>query len=218
MPSVAVCVGGYGSYSAGTTPSCQACAADTYGAKGSTGACSQCADSGVAAPKSDSANDCYDQWQKLSKDYDFLPVASASMMTTADGTFATDGECKTECDTTEGCAFYQFDAADDKCSLYMTPTGPSDVAVGFKIDVGVYSVIPGNTESYMIGVAISTPNSPSVRDCVHECDKTEGCVALVITKVDASTFSCGMKSGALSADISSQYKVAGTNIGAWTFA
>jgi hypothetical protein len=210
----AVCLGGYGSYSAATSPTCAPCAADTYGPKGSVAACTQCADSGVSAAKSDGAGDCYAAWQNLQKDFDFLPV-SAGLMTAGSG--ATEGECKTSCDTTTGCAFYQFDsaAASSKCSHHIAPAGDGTVEVGFKIDTGVYSVIKGTTASSDIGEAIRSPTTDSIRTCQQECDKVEGCVVVVVTKA-ASGFVCSMKQGALSADIKSQYKVSGAGIGAWT--
>jgi hypothetical protein len=211
----AVCLGGFGSYSAATTPTCSACAADTYGPKGSVAACSACADGGVSAPKSDGANDCYDEWQNLQKDFDFLPVQAASMMTAGAG--ATEGECQASCDALEGCVFYQFDGPASTCSHYIAPAGPAtDVEVGFKIDTGVYSVIPGNVDSGKLGTTISAPTADSIRNCLHECDKVEGCVAVVITEEGPGAYRCGMKEGALSADVKSKYKVAGAKIGAWT--
>jgi Tyrosine-protein kinase ephrin type A/B receptor-like len=216
LSAAAVCLGGYGSYAAATTPTCSACAADTYGPKGSTAACTQCPDGGVAAPKSDGAGDCYAAWQNLQKDYDYLPVQSASLMSDGPTTATTDALCQAACDTTDGCAFYQFDSASSKCSLYIAPAASGTVEVGFKIDTGVYSVIAGTTDSSNIGVTIAAPASASVRNCVHECDKVEGCVAVVITNEGSGVYRCGMKQGALSADIQSKYKVAGAKIGAWS--
>jgi hypothetical protein len=169
----------------------------------------------VSAPKSDGVNDCYDQWQSLQKDYDYLPVEAASMMTAGAG--ATEQACQDSCEATAGCAFYQFDAAAPACSHYIAPAGPAtNVEVGFKIDAGVYSVIPGDVDSGKIGTTISAPTADSIRNCLHECDKVEGCVAVVITEEGPGAYRCGMKQGALSADIKSKYKVAGAMIGAWT--
>jgi hypothetical protein len=55
-----------------------------------------------------------------------------------------------------------------------------------------------------------------VRNCVHECDKVEACVALVITENGPGAFACALKSGSLSSDMKSKYQVSGARIGAWT--
>jgi len=208
-----VCAAGYGAYSA-AGPTCGACAADTYGPKGSTAACTTCPDSGVAAPKSDGAGDCYAPWQNLQKDFDFLPVTGgATILTTVSGTFATEDACKAEC--TAACAFYQYDSINQACAIYTIPAGDGTAEVGFKVDTGVYSVIPGDATSAQLGSIIAAPSSDSVRNCLHECDKVEGCVAVVITK-EGAAFRCGMKQGALSADLKTQYRIAGARIAAWT--
>ena len=209
-----MCAAGYGSYSATGTPTCTECAADTYGPKGATAACSACDAGLVSAAKSDGAGDCYSKWQDLQKDYDFLPVNSASMMTP--GAANTLAGCEAECDGNATCIFYQFDSNSNGCSLYFEPVGTGSVEVGFKIDTGVYAVIPGNADSTYLGTPISAPTSTSIRNCVHECDKVEGCVVLVITENGPNDFTCGMKSGALSADLKTKYKVAGADIAAWS--
>jgi hypothetical protein len=166
---------------------------------------------------SDGVGDCYARWQVLQKDFDFLPVQNAGMMSSGSG--STETECQSSCDTTDGCIFYQFDAVSGTCSHYISPPAPAGAAtneVGFKIDVGVYSVIPGNLDSDNLGVSITTVSSDSVRNCVHECDKVEACVALVITENGPGAFTCALKSGSLSSDMKSKYKVSGARIGAWT--
>ena len=213
-----MCAGGYGAYST-TGPTCGACAADTYGPKGSTAACSTCPDSGVAAPKSDGAGDCYAPWQKLQKDFDFLPVTGGATVLDAAVSVADEAACKALC--TDTCAFYQYDSVNTACSTYTIPAGPAtNVEVGFKVDTGVYSVIPGDGTSSNLGSPIAAPTADSIRNCLHECDKVEGCVAVVITKDDpsAGVFRCGLKQGALSADLKTEYRVAGARIGAWTLA
>ena len=207
-----MCSGGYGAYSA-AGPTCGACAADTYGPKGSTAACSTCPDSGVAAPKSDGAGDCYAPWQNLQKDFDFLPVTGGATILDAAVTVADEAACKALC--TDTCAFYQFDSVNTACSTYTIPAGDGSAEVGFKVDTGVYSVIPGDATSSNLGSAIAAPTADSIRNCLHECDKVEGCVAVVITK-EGADFRCGMKQGAMSADLKSQYRIAGARIGTWT--
>ena len=209
----AVCLGGYGGYT--SAPSCSPCSANTYGPKGSTAACAQCPPDTVSAPVSDSTSDCHDTWQGLQKDYEFLPVSTTSLM--SPGTGATETECRSSCDTTSSCVFYQFDSGSSTCRHYVTPAGDPSAALGFKVDAGVYVVYPGDVSSSSIGVTLRTPTSPSVIDCTQECDKVEGCVAVVISKLTPSGFSCGLKTGAMSPDIKGKYRVVGSSIGNWTF-
>ena len=220
-PAAAVCVGGYGNYVNAGTPTCSICTPDTYGPKGSTAACTPCPGGGVSARKSDGAGDCYTPWQQLLKDFDYLPVASAGMMTPVSGVNTAE-DCELSCDDTASCTFYQFNSAEAStanCAHYIAPVAPvggSTIEVGFKIDTGVYSVIPGNADSTNLGVDISSPMSDSIRNCLHECDKIEACVVVVVSEQSLGQYKCGMKQGGLSADIKTKYKVAGAKIGDWT--
>jgi hypothetical protein len=131
----------------------------------------------------------------------------------------TESECQAACkNSTFNCIFYQFMSSSKRCLLYNTPAVANGVELGLKIDVGVYSVSPGGLDAEHIGVQVGAPliNKTSVRDCTRACDQVEACVAVAVTQA-LDTFTCSLKSGALSADVRSRYKVAGSSIGGWGF-
>ena len=182
-------------------------------------ACSACPSDAISAPQSDSLADCYERWQNLYKDWDFLPVNNPSTMLTKVADKNSDDECRIACNGLQGCVFYQWDNSGAKeCSVYVAPaTASSTVQVGFKVDTGIYSVINGDVNSANIGKVISSPVKSTVRECTQECDKVEGCVALVITKaVSTNDFICDLRSGELSQDLRTKYQVRGDFIGAWS--
>jgi len=217
-----VCDAGYGSFSpavAGSAPSCDPCNADTYGPKGAVDACSACPSDAISAPQSDSLADCYERWQNLYKDWDFLPVNNPSTMLTKVPGKNSDDECRIACNGLERCVFYQWDktvGAQD-CSVYIAPaTASATVQVGFKVDTGIYSVVNGDASSTNIGKVIASPIKPTVRECTQECDKVEGCVALVVTQsADGNQYICDLRSAELSQDLRTKYQVSGDFIGAW---
>ena len=216
-----MCDSGYGSFSpaaAGSAPSCSPCDPNTYGPKGAVDACSACPVDAISAPQSDSLADCYERWQNLYKDWDFLPVNNpTTMLTKVTGPTSGD-QCRIACNGITDCVFYQWDeSAAQECSVYVAPaTASSTIQVGFKVDTGIYSVINGDSSSANIGKVISSPVKPTLRECTQECDKVEGCVALVVTKqAGGSEFICDLRSGELSQDLRTRYQVSGSLIGAW---
>ena len=217
-----MCDAGYGSFSpaaVASAPSCSPCNADSYGPKGAIEACSACPVDAISAPQSDSLADCYERWQSLYKDWDFLPVNNPSTMLTKIPGKISDDECRMACNGLPSCVFYQWDNSDAKeCSVYVAPASASaTVQVGFKVDTGIYSVINGDASSTNIGKVIASPTRPTVRECSQECDKVEGCVALVVTKaVGGNEFICDLRSGELSQDLRTKYQVRGDFIGAWS--
>jgi hypothetical protein len=213
-----VCDGGYGSFTADEAPSCSPCDINTYGPKGSTDACSACPSDAISAPQSDNSGDCYERWQNLYKDWDFLPVTNPDTMLTV-GTGGNADACRMSCNDIERCVFYQWDSYDGgSCKHYLAPaTSSATVQVGFKVDTGIYSVVNGDASSVNLGKVIAAPVKSSVRECTQECDKVEGCVVLVVTKQTngGSDYICDLRSAELSADIRTRYQVKGNYIGDW---
>jgi hypothetical protein len=216
---LAVCDGGYGSFSSSSGPSCSPCPVDTYGPKGSTDACSACPSDAISAPQSDNSGDCYERWQNLYKDWDFLPVNNSNTMltTVGAGVITNADQCRDSCNDKDLCVFYQWDEYGDSCKHYLAPaTSSATVQVGFKVDTGIYSVVNGDASSGNLGKVIAAPVKSSVRECTQECDKVEGCVVLVVTQqTSGNEYICGMRSGELSPDIRTRYQVKGSLIGAW---
>jgi len=214
-----VCSGGYGSWATvATGPTCDLCAADTYGPEGSVAACSNCEDGWVSAPGSDSKGDCYDKWQNLKKDFDFLPIDPAflsTLLAEQTGNFTNEDACKKACDTAGfNCVFYQYDTNSAKCYIYQAPAKTGNVRLGMKIDEGVYSVYGASSDSTKIGAVAGTFTQSSVNECTRKCDEVERCVALVITK-NGADYTCDLRAGALSADLRTKYQVSGSNVGSW---
>ena len=213
----AVCQGGFGKWTLDNeAPTCDPCPADTFGYKGSISACIKCGPGHVSAPGSDSAGDCYEEWQQLYKDYDFLPVSAN--LSLVNSSALTQADCREACEmSTFNCVFYQFKTSSKSCLLYNTPAAANGVELGLKIDVGVYSVFPGGFDADKIGAPIGAAitDKASVNDCTRACDQVEGCVAVAVAQT-LGAYSCSLKSGALSFEVRSQYRVAGNSIGGWS--
>ena len=176
----------------------------------------------MAAIGADSEGDCYDQWQRLGRSFDFLPVDDTSILTYQNLTVPGVTLCREACDTTSGCVFYQYNKQPEdpdpakQCGLYIAPSpGDANMRLAIKIDVDVYSIFPADAGSSKIGKDLGLFTTSSVRECSKMCDLMEGCVLLVITEVDQTAFSCDLKGGDLSADYTTMYKVSGPSIGAW---
>ena len=142
---------------------------------------------------SDSTADCYDEWQKLKKDFDYLPVrVDATVMTSPSGPFAAEEDCKALC-ATDLCVFYQYSLDTKECSLYNAPEASDadpTIRLGMKVDSGVYTVYASNAAARdnigaVIPVAVdgATANfivTTTIEACMKRCDDVEGCVALLI--------------------------------------
>jgi hypothetical protein len=174
----------------------------------------------VAAIGADSEGDCYDEWQRLGRSFDFLPVDDSSILVYENLAAPGVTFCKDACDVAPGCVFYQYHKEPEdpakQCGLYFAPDpGEPNMRLAIKIDVEVYSVLPANADSSKIGRDLGLFTTNSVSECSKRCDMTEGCVLLVLTEVDQTTFACDLKGGELSTDYTTMYKVSGPAIGAW---
>jgi hypothetical protein len=174
--------------------------------------------------------DCYDEWQKLKKDYDYLPVAAnATVMTSAPGMFATEEDCRALC-VSELCVFYQYSVSLKECSLYNAPEEADvdiTVRLGMKVDVGVYTVYASNEVAREhIGTAIpvavdgATANfivTSTIEECMKKCDDVEGCVALLMTRNPGDgNVNCALRAGEVSFDMRSKYKISdGSSLNNW---
>jgi hypothetical protein len=178
-----------------------------------------------------------DEWQKLKKDFDYLPVNSSSIMTVQPGMFEFEDDCKYSC-TGSTCVFYQYSHLSKTCAVYLAPEGSAAdpiMTFAMKIDEGVYAVYRTNAAAKAIGTVLPVTESrslvtsvvtSSVSACVKLCDELEVCVGLFVTKASAvldgtsdsnsGTVSCELRSGSLSAEYSSKYRIAdGSNINRW---
>lgn len=245
-----VCLGGYGSWivSASGAPSCSLCPANTYGPQGSIEACRACSGDTVSKNGSDSQGDCYDRWQVLKKDFDYLPLGAGTTGTSVvAGRIYSEAQCRQACDTNAACVFYLFDRgmagqSTGTCTLYLAAAGTAPVQMGMKVDEGIYSVVPVALSAYNIGDAVSSTvadwsnmgvsaslasgikdawllatsdASIAVAACTRRCDQVEACVVALVHQVAASSFACGLRSGALGADQRTMYRISGSNIDRW---
>ena len=180
-------------------------------------------------------SDCYDQWQKLKKDYDYLAVSvsingTGDVMTAQPGMFEYEDDCRYSC-TGGSCVFYQYNGVSKTCSTYLAPEGAAadpNMKMAMKMDEGYYAVYSANAAAKasigdaipitVDGSLVTSVVTSSVSGCVKRCDEVEGCVALFVTMpIDGgSSHSCELRSGALSAELKSKYRIAdGSNINRW---
>ena len=204
-------------------PSCTLCPANTFNPRGSRDACLSCQVGAISKPGSDSISDCWNQWQNLNKDFDFLPVADTKLLTVQSGLQYREVECQWECAGAK-CLFYQWDAYSKECHLYLAPalgSASGNMQLGLKIDAGVYAVYPANEGSAGIGRRISMAAASitvkSVADCVRSCDEVEACVAVLVTKTSNSVFTCALRQGDASRDLRTKYRASGEGLDNWVF-
>jgi len=163
---------------------------------------------------------CYDEWQPLKKDFDYLPVADHSNILTPVtvplGTTVTQKWCQSNCQGS--CLFYIYNQARDvppagRCLLYSTPKEPTPgLKVGFKVDDAVYLVVDGDEKVFSIGKEVGAPDVSSERMCSQRCDEIEGCVLFITKMGDVGGMSCSLREGALDVDYRTKYKVSKTNL------
>jgi hypothetical protein len=234
LPCAAVCQGGYGSYvsaelSVISQPSCLGCLANTYGPKGSTAPCSSCPAGTVSKPGSDSQGNCHEAWVKLNKDVDFIPTANSQRLTQLEGLFVNEAECRSGCDADSDCIFFQWNPHAKSCAVYILAPAAAGASVmvqlGLRIEVGVYSVYSANETLNDVGKPLSISTDPlaapdvvvaSVADCTRRCDQIEACFAVYVIKMAGNGFQCSLRGGEVSADLKSEYRAVGSNIGAWS--
>ena len=223
----AVCVAGHGSwtYDNTTGPTCTKCAVNTYAPKGGVEPCAPCPVNQYAMAGSSSDADCHDQWQKLKKDFDFLPVTDATLLTPQPGTYETEDDCRMMCDT--GCVFYQWNKETKVCSQHIAPANSDGtVRLGMKVDVGVYGVYASTAEAKATigevlpvtvdGASADFVVTPDVKTCMKRCDDIEGCVALFMTKTPENNINCRLKAGAISVTTRSKYRLSdGSTLNTW---
>lgn len=235
----AVCIGGYGSWTAAGSnnisgPSCSLCPANTYAPHGGVGPCANCPSGQYSPPGSDSTADCHDEWQRLRKDFDYLPVAAAAadaLLVVRPGSWAAEADCKLACGTANPpCVFYQWNANSQQCAPHQPPAAATaDAAgngtaavsqIGMKIDVDLYAVYAATAVAVHIGESIppgtATVVVSSMQECTKKCDILESCVVVHVSSTEDGKFACGLRAGGLSPEHRSMYRLTdGSIINSW---
>jgi hypothetical protein len=195
----------------GQQPSCSLCPANTFSPQGAIEDCTPCPVDTVSKNGSDSQADCHDRWQKLKKDFDYLPLLQGTTSTTnASGSITSETQCRQACDAAADCVFYVYykGVIQDTCTLYLAAAASAEVQMGMKVEEGVYSVAPVPISAYNMGtpvdstaadfVGVTASHASDINDawllatsdaaiavaaCTRRCDEVEGCVVALVHQV-----------------------------------
>jgi hypothetical protein len=150
-------------------------------------------------------------------------------LTQLQGVFADEGECRSGCDADSDCIFFQWNSNARSCAIYTLAPAAAGASVigqlGLRIDVGVYSVYSANEALNDVGKPLLISTGPSaapdvvvasVADCTRRCDQIEACFAVYVIRMAGNSFQCSLRGGEVSADLKSEYRAVGSNIGAWS--
>jgi hypothetical protein len=176
--------------------------------------CRSCPPGQVAFPGS--YHYCYDEWQSLKKDYDYLPVADAGKVLNPiaplyASTAPTEAWCQSQCK--ESCIFYLYNTFKGvppagRCSIYtLTKTPVPGMKMGLKVDEGVYMIVDADDKALNIGKEVEVSQVRSVTACSQECDGAEGCVLFVVKPSTGGRVSCSLREGDLDVDYRTKYRV-----------